>query len=282
MNLFHSLFSSRRGASSLHNKESVWLNWSLKHRRLLAMRTANPALREDVFSGIYPKDRSDVMTTQGVVYKTGLLFLFMLLSAGWVWSKFHVAQDSSAAAPWMMLGAIGGFILAMVISFKQTWAPTLSPVYALCQGCFIGGVSATFETAYPGIVFQAASLTFGTLASLLLIYSTGMIQVSDNFRLGVFAATGGIALFYLVAMVLSFFGIALPIIQGSGLFSIGFSVVVVAVAALNLILDFDFIEKGVRRGLPHYMEWYAAFALMVTLVWLYIEILRLLAKMRNR
>lgn len=246
------------------------------------MRTANPALRDDVFDGLYTRNRADAMTFQGVVNKTAILFILMLLAAGWTWSMYATGKNPAFVSTLMIGGAIAGFVLAIVTSFKPVWSAALAPAYALCQGLFLGGISATFDAAYPGVVMQAASLTFATLAVLLGIYKSGWIQLTDNMRLGIVAATGGIALVYFVAIILSFFGISVPFIQGSSLFSIGFSVVVVIIAAMNLILDFDFIERGVSRGLPRYMEWYSAFALMVTLIWLYIEMLRLLSKLRDR
>lgn len=246
------------------------------------MRTANPALRDDVFTGLYTRDRTDIMTFQGVVNKTAILFVLMLLTAGWTWSMAFSAKSAGMVSPLMIGGALVGFIVAIVTAFKPVWSSILGPVYALAQGLFIGALSAMMNVSYPGIVLQAASLTFGTLAVLLAVYKTGIIKVTDQFRLGVVAATGGIAIVYLVSIVLGFFGISVPFIQGNGLFSIGFSVVVVIIAAMNLVLDFDFIERGVNRGLPRYMEWYGAFALMVTLIWLYIEILRLLSKLRDR
>jgi uncharacterized YccA/Bax inhibitor family protein len=157
-----------------------------------------------------------------------------------------------------------------------------APVYALLEGLALGGISAAFDLRYPGIGIQAVSLTFGTLLVLLLAYSSGLIKVTQKFRLGVVAATGGIALFYVMQMLLGFFGVRFAAINGSGVIGIGFSLIVVAVAALNLVLDFDFIESGVQSGAPKYMEWYGAFGIMVTLVWLYLEILRLLAKMNRR
>lgn len=246
------------------------------------MRTANPALSADTFSGLYVRDRAEAMTEQGTINKTGLLFLLMLLTAGWTWSQFYVSKDAAALAPWMYGGAIVGFVVALVTVFKKEWSPILAPVYALCQGFFIGGLSATIDAAYPGIVIQATSLTFGTLAIMLFLYKFEIIRVTDKFRMGIVMATGAVALVYLVTIGLSFFGVSVPFVQGSGVASIIFSLVVVGIASLNLILDFDVIEQGVARGLPRYMEWYGAFALMVTLIWLYVEILRLLAKMRER
>ena len=181
----------------------------------------------------------------------------------------------------MMLGVFGGFIVAMVLCFKQTWAPVLAPVYAVLEGLFLGGISAVFAARFGGIVFQAVAMTFGTLFALLAAYQSGYIRATEKFKLGVIAATGGIAVVYLVSMVLGFFGVQIPGIFGSGAVGIGFSVVVVVIAALNLVLDFDLIERGAQAGAPKYMEWYGAFSLMVTLVWLYLEILRLLAKLKD-
>jgi uncharacterized YccA/Bax inhibitor family protein len=182
----------------------------------------------------------------------------------------------------MLGGLIGGFICAMVTVFKKEWSPVTAPIYALLEGLALGGLSAVLDLRYPGIAIQAVSLTFGTLFVLLLAYRSGLIQVTQKFRLGIVAATGGIMVFYLLEMVLGFFGIQFTSINGSGPIGIGFSLIVVAVAALNLVLDFDFIERGVNYGAPKYMEWYGAFGIMVTLVWLYLEILRLLSKLRSR
>jgi len=173
-------------------------------------------------------------------------------------------------------------VLGLVTIFVKTWAPVTSPLYAVCEGLALGGISAMFEAQYPGIVIQAVALTFGTLFGLLMAYRSGLIKATENFKLGVVAATGSIFLIYLVGFVLGFFGIAIPYIHQSGTIGILFSLFVVVVAALNLVLDFDFIESGVASGAPKYMEWYAAFGLMVTLIWLYLEILRLLAKLRSR
>ena len=183
---------------------------------------------------------------------------------------------------WTLVGAVGGLILGLVTAFKKEWAPITSPVYALLQGLFLGGFSALFEMKFPGIVIQAVSLTFGTLFCLLLAYRSGLIKATENFKLGVFAATGAIGLFYLVSFILGFFHVSIPGMNGNGLLSIGISVFIVIIAALNLVLDFDFIEKGAEMGVPKYMEWYAAFGLLVTLIWLYVEILRLLSKLRSR
>jgi uncharacterized YccA/Bax inhibitor family protein len=165
---------------------------------------------------------------------------------------------------------------------KKTWAPVTTPLYAAFEGVALGGISVIFESQYPGIVSQAVFLTFGTLAALLFAYRSGLVKATENFKLGIVAATGGIALVYLLSFILGFFGMSVPLIHSSGTWGILFSMFVVVIAALNLVLDFDFIETGVERGSPKYMEWYAAFGLLVTLVWLYLEILRLLAKLNSR
>jgi uncharacterized YccA/Bax inhibitor family protein len=182
----------------------------------------------------------------------------------------------------LLVGLIGGLIFALITTFKKTWAPVTAPIYALLEGLLLGGISATFEQRYPGIAIESVCLTFGTMFVLLLAYRSGMIKVTQKFRLGVVAATGAIFLFYMMEMVLGFFGIHFVAVNGSGLLGIGISLVIVCVAALNLVLDFDFIERGVAAGAPKYMEWYGAFGLMVTLIWLYLEMLRLMAKLRGR
>lgn len=248
------------------------------------MRSSNPVLSDSTFSGIGIGEER--MTIQGVVNKTALLLVLVMLGAGWTWSLFFGApspeQGMAAAAPWMIGGLLGALVAALVTVFKRSWVMVTAPLYALLEGLFIGGFSALMEAQFPGIVIQAVGLTFGTLLGLLAIYSSRLIQVTDNFRLGVTAATAGIALVYLATLLLSFFGIRIPYIHESGLIGIGFSLFVVVIAALNLVLDFDFIEQGAARGAPKYMEWYGAFSLMVTLIWLYIEFLRLLSKLRSR
>jgi uncharacterized YccA/Bax inhibitor family protein len=193
-------------------------------------------------------------------------------------------QTRSAASvlPLMWIGLLGGLVFAMITIFKKTWAPVTAPVYSLLEGLALGSISSVLELRYPGIAMQSVGLTFGTLLVLLVAYRSGLIPVTQKFRLGVIAATGAIMLLYIAEFVLGFFGIHFASINGNGMIGIGFSVVVVVIAALNLVLDFDFIESGVRAQAPKYMEWYGAFGLMVTLVWLYIEILNLLAKVRSR
>jgi uncharacterized YccA/Bax inhibitor family protein len=245
------------------------------------MRTSNPALNERVFHG----ERAvlgDTMTLQGTVNKTGVLLICVIATAAWTWNLFLHSHSPQTVMPLALLGGIGGLIVAMVTIFKKQWAGITAPIYALLEGLVLGSISAILEVRFPGIAIQAVSLTFGTLVILLLAYRSGLIAVTEKFRLGIIAATGGIALFYIVEIVLGFFGIHFTAINGSGVIGIGFSVFVVIIAALNLVLDFDFIETGVRVGAPKYMEWYGAFGLMVTLIWLYFEILRLLSKLRSR
>jgi uncharacterized YccA/Bax inhibitor family protein len=252
------------------------------------MKTSNPALGEDTFRNLSGAryggviDETTRMTLNGTVNKTGILLLCAIATAAWTWHLFLPEQDMSAVAPLMLVGGIGGFIMALVTVFKKEWSPVTAPIYALLEGLVLGGLSALLNLRYPGIAMQAVALTFGTLFVLLLAYRSGLIQVTAKFRLGVIAATGGIMVFYLLQMLLGFFGFQFTSINGSGFIGIGFSLIVVAVAALNLVLDFDFIERGVQYGAPKYMEWYGAFGIMVTMVWLYIEILRLLSKMRSR
>ncbi len=255
------------------------------------IRSGNPALKESTFldlgSGTVVSRDAGAMSLNGTVNKTGILLLLSVLTAAFAWNQSIVmGADGPAVAPgvagYMLGGAIGGFILAMVTIFKKTWAPITAPLYALVEGFFLGSISAMYELRFDGIVFQAVLLTFGTLFALLMAYRSGLIKATENFKLGVVAATGGIALVYLASIVLGFFGINIPLIHESGIVGIGFSLFVIVVAALNLVLDFDFIENGVEQGAPKYMEWYGAFGLMVTLVWLYIEFLRLLSKLNSR
>jgi uncharacterized YccA/Bax inhibitor family protein len=251
------------------------------------MKTSNPALGESTFRGVSESqyggsiDVTTRMTLSGTVNKTGLLLICAFATAAWTWYRFLESRDMAEVAPLLLVGGIGGFIVAMVTVFKKEWSPVTAPIYALLEGLVLGGLSAITELRYPGIAIQAVSLTFGTLFVLLLAYSSRIIKVTEKFRLGVIAATGGIMVFYLLQMVLGFFGIRFTTLNGSGMVGIGISLFICAIAALNLVLDFDFIERGVNYGAPKYMEWYGAFGIMVTLVWLYLEILRLLSYLRN-
>src|SRR5271154_1528737 len=245
------------------------------------MRTSNPALNANAFQG-EGVAVGEAMTLQGTVNKTGVLLICVVATAAWTWNIYTHSQNPSAVLPLLAIGGIGGFIFALVTIFKKTWAPVTAPIYALLEGLLLGAISAFYDTRFHGIAIQAVSLTFGTLLVLLLAYRSGLIPVTEKFRLGIVAATGGIALFYIVQIVLGFFGVHFTAINGGGAIGIGFSIFVVIIAALNLVLDFDLIENGVRMGAPKYMEWYSAFALMITLIWLYFEILNLLSKLRSR
>ena len=243
------------------------------------IKTSNPALSGDVFradGAVF----DDSMTISGTVNKAGILLICVVVTAAWSWSLF--TRSLQTALPLLAVGGIGGFIVALVTIFKKAWSPVTAPIYALLEGLVLGSASAMLDLRFPGIAIQAVGLTFGTLVALLLAYRSGLIRATEKFKIGIVAATGGIAVFYLIQFVLGFFGIHFAATNGSGMIGIGFSVVVVIVAALNLVLDFDLIESGARAGAPKYMEWYGGFALMVTLIWLYFEILRLLSKIRSR
>ena len=245
--------------------------------RHLSMRTANPALQSDTFRKAMAGSTSDfgVMTINGVVNKTGLSLLLLVISASITWSN--------PALSWLgILGTFTGLLLAIITIFKPTISHLTVPAYAIMQGLFLGLISRIFENQYPGIAVQAIFLTFGTLGSLLLAYMSGLIKATENFKLGIFAATGAIGILYLINFVMSFFGTGIGVIHSNSTMGIVFSIGVVVIAALNLVLDFDFIEEGAEIGAPKYMEWYATFGLLVTLIWLYIEILRLLSKLNSR
>ncbi len=244
------------------------------------IKSSNPALTSTVFrKAASLAGSSEVMTIDGTVNRCFILLALLVTAATITWGRFF---DGASVMGYVVAGGGVGFVLALTLAFKKEWAPTIAPLYACCQGLFLGAISALFEQSYPGIVLQAVGLTFGTLFCLLGAYKSGMIKVTENFKLGLVAATGGLMLFYLVSFVLSLVGVPLTLFQGSGLISVGFSLVVVVIAALNLVMDFDFIENGADMGAPKYMEWYAAFGLMVTLIWLYVEIVRLLAKLQSR
>ena len=251
------------------------------------MRSGNPVLNAGTFRNAEAAD-DGVMTLSGTINKTGILFALLLATAGYIWWQMSDAVHAADAARLQTLhivagvSAVAGFVLALVTAFAKRWVTVTAPAYALAQGFFLGATSLSFEQAYPGIVVQAVGLTFCVFFALLVAYKTGIIKATENFRLGVFAATGGVALFYLISIVLRLFGVGGTWMHDAGPVGILVSLVIVAIAALNLVLDFDFIETGVEDQAPKYMEWYGAFGLMVTLVWLYLEILRLLAKLRSR
>jgi uncharacterized YccA/Bax inhibitor family protein len=242
------------------------------------MTTSNPALNSRVFQIESTSDHA--MTLQGTALRTGVLLAVALTGAGVTWMQ--VAQSPGLVKPLALGGFIIGFVIALITMFKPTLAAYTAPLYAAAEGVALGAISQSIDVGMPGIAAQAVGLTFGTLAMMLLAYSTGLVRATEKFKLGVVAATGGIFIVYMATMVLGLFGVQVPGIFGNGLVGIGFSVFVVVIAALNLVLDFDTIDRGVEHGAPKYMEWYGAFALLVTLVWLYLEILRLLAKLRGR
>ncbi|MBC8398302.1 MAG: Bax inhibitor-1/YccA family protein [Flavobacteriales bacterium] len=241
------------------------------------MRSGNPALSKKTFENL--RTTSDgVMTLDGAVNKTAISMGILLLAAYYTYSN--------AIMDYILIGFIGGFILAIVTIFKKEWSPTTVPIYAVLEGLALGGISKMYADAFePGIVPQAIMLTLGILFALLFAYKSKIIQATENFKLGVFAATAGIGIVYLVSFLMSLFGGGgLPVMDptNASMLSIGFSLFVVVIASLNLVMDFDFIEQGAANGAPKYMEWYGAFGLLVTLIWLYLEILRLLAKLSSR
>ncbi|TAH10356.1 MAG: Bax inhibitor-1/YccA family protein [Sphingobacteriia bacterium] len=225
------------------------------------------------------------MTVRGAINKFGFMMLMLIAGAAYNWHLFEeLKQDTMNVL--MMVGIFGGLITAIAISFKPNWAPFLAPLYALLEGLFIGGISvimnAAFAKSYPGLVMQAVGLTFGVAISMFILYNFRIINATERFKSVIFTATLGIGIFYLLTMVLRLFGVNVSFMYDSSMLSIGISLFVVAIAALNLILDFDMIEQGAERGAPKFMEWYGAFGLMVTIVWLYIEMLKLLSKLGGR
>ena len=241
------------------------------------IRSGNPALSTKTFENL-TNTSSSVMTIDGTVNKTAISMAILLLAAYYTYSN--------AIMTFVLIGFIGGFILALVTIFKKEWAPTTVPIYALLEGLALGGISKIYANAFePGIVPQAIMLTLGILFALLFAYKSKIIQATENFKLGVFAATAGIGVVYLISFFMSLFGGGgLPVMNptNSSMISVGFSLFVVIIASLNLVMDFDFIEEGAAKGAPKYMEWYGAFGLLVTLIWLYLEIIRLLAKLNSR
>jgi|TARA_B110001469_G_C9632805_1_gene316801 uncharacterized YccA/Bax inhibitor family protein len=248
----------------------------MKH---LSYRSGNPALNSKAFTSV-PNRRgaelNDVMTIKGTVDKTAM-GLFLLIFSGY----YSFNPEMTYLIP---VGVFGGLIVAIITIFKKEWSPYTVPLYAILEGLALGSISYMFNESYEGIVVQAIGLTLGILISLLLAYRSGIIKATENFKLGVFAATGGIFLLYFVSFIMSFFGSGISVLDpsNSSLMSIGISLFIVVIASLNLVIDFDFIEEGAEKGAPKYMEWYGAFGLLVTLVWLYLEILKLLSKLRSR
>jgi uncharacterized YccA/Bax inhibitor family protein len=248
----------------------------------LPVKSGNPGLNDNTFIGQpRPALASERMTLQGTINKSFLLLVVLLAAALWPWSQYMATGDATTVSSSVTIGALGGLVLALIISFKPTTAPFLAVPYAALEGLAVGGLSALLERRFPGIAIQAVSLTFGVLLVLLIAYSMRLIRVTARMRAIVIGATGAIALFYLVTMVLGLFHVNVPFVNDSSPLSILVSLAICAVAAFNLVLDFDLIESGVAQGAPRYMEWYSGFGLLVTLVWLYMEILRLLSKARR-
>jgi len=259
------------------------------------MRTSNPALSDSVFINEVRSHGSAIdsktMTVQGTANKCIFLLSLLVMSAGFVaitlMSTSTVGEgglmviNSPLLYPFLIGGSIGGLIAVIAASFKKTLSPIIAPIYAILEGLFIGAFSIFMESIYPGIVLQASMITFGVLFGLLGAYKSGTIKVTNNFRLGVAAATMGIMLTYVASFVMGFFGASIPMIHEGGIFGICFSLFVVFIAAMNLVLDFDFIENGEKANAPKYMEWYASIGLLVTLVWLYVEVVRLLSKLQR-
>ena len=245
-------------------------------RRHLSLRSGNPALNKNTFKNFTDTSISNQMTIDGTVNKTMLSLIVLFISAYYSWNSFNQSL--------IVIGSVGGFITALITIFKKHLAMYTVPVYAVFKGLMLGSLSYIFESSYPGIVNQAVFLTFGIMGALLFAYKTKIINPTENFKLGIFAATGGIAIIYIINFIMSFWGGGISVMSpnNSSMFSIGFSFFVVIIASLNLVLDFDFIEEAAEAKVPKYMEWYAAFGLLITLIWLYIEILRLLAKLQNR
>jgi uncharacterized YccA/Bax inhibitor family protein len=250
-------------------------------------KSGNPTLKESAYQGTIFEGIStgETMSVRGTLNKFGFLFLMMTATTLYAWKSFYSGQDPM---PLLLTGVFGGLVVALIIVFKKQWSPYLAPAYALLEGLFVGAVSAyydyAFKNSYPGIIMHAVSLTLLVTLVMYALYHFRIIKVTQKLRSIVVIATISIALFYLITWVLQLgFHVTAPgFLYGSSLLGIGFSVAVICLAALNLLLDFDMIEKGVEMGAPKYMEWYSAFGLLVTLVWLYLEILRLLSKISRR
>lgn len=245
------------------------------------MRTSNPALKDEYFQRNPALTGEGTMTIQGTAAKSLLLLLLATFSAAFTWREY-MSGNAGILMPAILVGGIGGFILALVTIFKPRFAPVTAPLYAVFEGLLLGAISARYDARWAGLPIQAVGLTLMVFLAMLTVYRTGLIKVTEKFRFGIAAATGGIMLFYLLSFVLAMFGVRIPMIHESGMVGIGFSLIVVTVAALNLVLDFDFIERGAAARAPGYMEWYGAFGLLVTLIWLYLEMLRLLSKIQRR
>ncbi|PSL35945.1 Bax inhibitor-1/YccA family protein [Chitinophaga ginsengisoli] len=239
----------------------------------------NPVFNEKVLQKVGTSQTEGAMTIKGTINKMAFLLVLVMAAAIYAWGAPARQQN---IMPFLWGGALGGFALAIIITFKKEWAQYLAPAYALAEGLFLGVISVLYSNLYEGIVLQAVGITFATFLAMLILYRTRIIRATEKFKAIVFTATAGIALFYLLALVLSFFNINIPFLHEGSTIGIIFSLVVVVVAALNLIINFDLIETGAAQGAPKYFEWYASFGMLVTLIWLYLEILRLLSKLNRR
>lgn len=239
----------------------------------------NPVLKEKTFQQAHQLEYTETMTMNGVIGKMAFLLAMVLAAAVYSWGQFAKGEN---VMPLVLGGAIGGLIIGLVINFKKEWSPYLAPAYALAQGLFLGAISAFYGSLYDGIVLQAVGITIATFIAMLVLYRARIIRATEKFKAVIFTATAGIAVFYLIAFGLGFFNIRIPFLHEGSMVGIIFSLVVTVVAALNLILDFDMIENGVAQGAPKFFEWFGSFALLVTLVWLYLEVLRLLSKVNSR
>ena len=248
-------------------------------------QSENPTLSQKIFNRSITQEDAGTMTVRGTISKFGFLLFMVLSAASYTWYLYYNNQPQTMMTL-MWIGIIGGLISVLAICFKPTLAPYLSPAYGILEGFFLGAISAilndAFKEKYPGLVMQAVGLTFGVAIAMFLLYNFRIIKATERFKSTIFAATAGIAIFYILTMVLRLFGVNIPFMYDSSLLGIGLSLFIVAIAALNLIIDFDMIEKGADMGAPKFMEWYGAFGLLVTMVWLYVEILKLLSRFAGR
>ncbi len=262
------------------------LSLRLKIKKTMALfQSGNPTLSEKIFNRSIEQENAGTMTVRGAINKFGFLLFMVLAGATYTWYLYYNnAQQTMTTLMWV--GIIGGLITVFAICFKPTLAPYLSPAYGILEGFFLGAISAimndAFKEKYPGLVMQAVGLTFGVAIAMFLLYNFRIIKATERFKSIIFTATAGIAIFYLLTLVLRLFHVNIPFMYDSSALGIGLSIFVVAIAALNLIIDFDMIERGADMGAPKFMEWYGAFGLLVTMVWLYIEMLRLLSRFAGR
>jgi uncharacterized YccA/Bax inhibitor family protein len=247
-----------------------------------AMRSSNPAMSGKIFERIGTAGAgSTAMTINGTINKIGLMLLLVIAAAAYSW-KMAMGADPGRAGTMAVVGAIGGFIMALVTIFRPQSSALTAPIYAILEGLFLGAISAILNARYPGVAFQAVLLTIGTLFTMLFLYRSGRIRATPRFRRGVMMATGAVLFAYIISWIMALLGMPVGYMHSAGPLGILINLVIIVIAALNLIMDFDFIEKGSQMGAPKFMEWYGAFGLMVTLIWLYIEFLRLLSRFSSR